>query len=196
MQDPSGDGKVVYLFLPYYKNGTLQHVINAHAVNGTSYPELDALRAFHGTCLAVQALHSGRSSGSGTASGSASHGLVGASEYPPQLAPAGSSTANMAKARGGGIRAAEGDILEEEDEEEEGLPEAEGDEERLIASRHKALEDEAGPPEGGLEMGRLDPREGKKVVEGAKRWAHRDIKPVSLLPALVAGGGAQAWRKR
>lgn len=183
MQDSTdGDGKVVYLFLPYYKNGTIQNIINANAVNGTHYPELSALLAFHGTCLAVQALHTGRSGSSATASSSAAHGLASESEYPPALAPAGSSTANMEQSRKGGIRQ-QGASTEEEDEEEEGLPRGEGEDERLIAGRaHAALEDQAGPNEGAVEMGRLNPKEGKKVVEGAKRWAHRDIKPVSRTP--------------
>lgn len=32
VQDPQEEGKVIYLFLPYYKNATVQHVISANAV--------------------------------------------------------------------------------------------------------------------------------------------------------------------
>ena len=182
MQD-GDDGKIVYLFLPYYKNGTLQHVINKNAVNGTRYPELSALLAFHGTCLAVQALHTGRSGAAATAS-TTPHGLAAREEYPPQLAPAGSSTANISP-RDGGLRAHHEGGEGDDDEEGLGLPEGEGEDELLIAggSTQAALEEAAGLPEGGLEMGRLNPREGKKVVDGARRWAHRDIKPANIMLA-------------
>lgn len=32
VQDKEGDGKIIYLFLPYYKNGTVQGIIAANAV--------------------------------------------------------------------------------------------------------------------------------------------------------------------
>ncbi|KAI5476405.1 serine/threonine-protein kinase [Pseudohyphozyma bogoriensis] len=50
-------GKIIYLFLPYYKNGTVQHVISDNAVNGLHYPELSMLQIFLGTCEAVRAMH-------------------------------------------------------------------------------------------------------------------------------------------
>ncbi|GAA5872062.1 hypothetical protein JCM3774_006598 [Rhodotorula dairenensis] len=62
-QSREDDGKIIYLFLPYYKNGTVQNVISAHAVNGTRYPEQQMLSIFHGTCLAVRAMHQHRRSG-------------------------------------------------------------------------------------------------------------------------------------
>ncbi|GAA5968518.1 hypothetical protein JCM8115_004203 [Rhodotorula mucilaginosa] len=62
-QSREDDGKIIYLFLPYYKNGTVQHVITANAVNGTRYPEQQMLSIFHGTCLAVRAMHQHRKSG-------------------------------------------------------------------------------------------------------------------------------------
>lgn len=42
---------------------SVQHVITANTVNGTRYPEQQMLSIFHGTCLAVRAMHQHRKSG-------------------------------------------------------------------------------------------------------------------------------------
>ncbi|GJE94777.1 Pkinase-domain-containing protein [Phanerochaete sordida] len=57
VQDPAGDGQVVYLFLPLYKRGNLQDAINANSINGTHFSEKEMLRMFKGTCEAVRAMH-------------------------------------------------------------------------------------------------------------------------------------------
>ncbi|KAF5382212.1 hypothetical protein D9615_004419 [Tricholomella constricta] len=57
VQDPEGDGKIVYLFLPLYKRGNLQDAINANVVNRKHFSEQEMLRLFKGTCEAVRAMH-------------------------------------------------------------------------------------------------------------------------------------------
>ncbi|KAJ2922351.1 hypothetical protein H1R20_g14735, partial [Candolleomyces eurysporus] len=57
VQDPEGEGQIVYLFLPLYKRGNLQDAINANLVNNRHFSEKDMLRLFRGTCLAVRAMH-------------------------------------------------------------------------------------------------------------------------------------------
>ncbi|CAG7849600.1 Serine/threonine-protein kinase 16; AltName: Full=Myristoylated and palmitoylated serine/threonine-protein kinase; Short=MPSK; AltName: Full=Protein kinase PKL12; AltName: Full=TGF-beta-stimulated factor 1; Short=TSF-1; AltName: Full=Tyrosine-protein kinase STK16; AltName: Full=hPSK [Serendipita indica DSM 11827] len=57
VQDPSGEGKIVYLFLPLYKRGNLQDAINANTVNNTRFSEKEMLVLFKGTCEAVRAMH-------------------------------------------------------------------------------------------------------------------------------------------
>ncbi|KAI9057253.1 other/NAK protein kinase [Trametes sanguinea] len=57
VQDPNGDGQVVYLFLPIYKRGNLQDAINANAINNTHFSEREMLHYFKGTCEAVRAMH-------------------------------------------------------------------------------------------------------------------------------------------
>lgn len=57
VQDPDGEGKIVYLFLPLYQAGNLQDAINANVVNGTHFPEQEMVRLFKGTCQAVRAMH-------------------------------------------------------------------------------------------------------------------------------------------
>ncbi|KAN0065593.1 Serine/threonine-protein kinase env7 [Thecaphora frezii] len=52
-----GASKVVYLFLPFYQRGNLQDAISAHVVRGTRFGEKEMLTLFHGTCLAVRAMH-------------------------------------------------------------------------------------------------------------------------------------------
>lgn len=60
VQDPEGDGKIVYLFLPLYKRGNLQDAINANVVNRKQFSEREMLRLFKGTCEAVRAMHNFR----------------------------------------------------------------------------------------------------------------------------------------
>ncbi|OBZ72390.1 Serine/threonine-protein kinase ENV7 [Grifola frondosa] len=57
VQDPNGDGQIVYLFLPLYKRGNLQDAINANSINGNHFSELEMLRLFKGTCEAIRAMH-------------------------------------------------------------------------------------------------------------------------------------------
>ncbi|KAL4248006.1 protein kinase superfamily protein [Abortiporus biennis] len=57
VQDPAGDGQVVYLFLPLYRRGNLQDAINANVINGSQFPEREMLRYFKGTCEAIRAMH-------------------------------------------------------------------------------------------------------------------------------------------
>ncbi|GMK56986.1 hypothetical protein CspeluHIS016_0308260 [Cutaneotrichosporon spelunceum] len=56
-QDESGDGKIIYLFLPYYPRGNLQDLMTQNGVTGNRIDEDRLLRIFHGTCLAVRAMH-------------------------------------------------------------------------------------------------------------------------------------------
>ncbi|KAM5538437.1 hypothetical protein V8D89_007770 [Ganoderma adspersum] len=60
VQDPNGDGQVVYLFLPLYKRGNLQDAINANSINNTHFSETEMLRYFKGTCEAIRAMHAYR----------------------------------------------------------------------------------------------------------------------------------------
>ncbi|KAH9945350.1 Pkinase-domain-containing protein [Epithele typhae] len=57
VQDPNGDGQVVYLFLPLYKRGNLQDAINANSINNTHFSETEMLQYFKGTCEALRAMH-------------------------------------------------------------------------------------------------------------------------------------------
>jgi serine/threonine kinase 16 len=57
VQDPQGDGKIVYLFLPFFRRGNLHDAISAHAVRGTHFPEREMVQIFRGACEAVQAMH-------------------------------------------------------------------------------------------------------------------------------------------
>lgn len=52
-----GEGKVIYLFLPFYPRGNVQDAINAHTVRGSRFGEKEMLTIFLGACQAVQTLH-------------------------------------------------------------------------------------------------------------------------------------------
>lgn len=57
VQSEDGSGKIIYLFLPYYKRGNLQDVISNQSVTGDHMSEKEMLRIFRGTCEAVRAMH-------------------------------------------------------------------------------------------------------------------------------------------
>ncbi|QRV75334.1 Serine/threonine-protein kinase [Ceratobasidium sp. AG-Ba] len=66
------EGKIVYLFLPFYQRGNLQDAITSHSLAGTHFGELELAQLFRGTCLGVRAMHAYRApSHGGQASGSA-----------------------------------------------------------------------------------------------------------------------------
>lgn len=56
-QDRDGEGKIVYLFLPFYQRGNLQDIINSNAITGARLPEKQMLKLFRGTCLGLSAMH-------------------------------------------------------------------------------------------------------------------------------------------
>ncbi|CAG8463581.1 1674_t:CDS:2 [Acaulospora morrowiae] len=56
VQDKDG-GKIVYIFLPYYKSGNLQDAINNNLVHESHFEEKNMLKVFRGICSAVQILH-------------------------------------------------------------------------------------------------------------------------------------------
>ncbi|GAA6063852.1 hypothetical protein JCM10212_000332 [Sporobolomyces blumeae] len=206
VQDREADGKVIYLFLPYYKNGTVQHIISANVVNRSHYPESSMLEIFRGACLAVRAMHQYRSLGPS----------VAASGSQPTMRPSRSTASIGTKAKKGGKGASSypplGPSTEEEDDDEEDEEEASGglrsggEGEALIggldatqarlqestgsamASRIDGFGDVPGRgDEDAIELlgrvgdadatGGLDQSEGG----GLQPWAHRDIKPANIM---------------
>ncbi|GAA5876507.1 hypothetical protein JCM1840_005562 [Sporobolomyces johnsonii] len=198
VQDREADGKVIYLFLPYYKNGTVQHIISANFINGSRYPEAQMLSIFHGTCLAVRAMHQHRSGPSASPSASSSTAGPSASSrdkrapkmnYPPRggIRSAGETTAEEdfdpdddEEEQPGGLRSGgEGQALigglegakarlEEEGEGVEGMGDEDG---ATVLGRVGDGKDETG--------GRLE--EGEAQQGGVTPWAHRDIKPANIM---------------
>ncbi|WFD46461.1 non-specific serine/threonine protein kinase [Malassezia furfur] len=55
--EESGQGRVVYILLPYYANGNLQDAINAHVIHATHFDERTLLHLFLGACRGVQTMH-------------------------------------------------------------------------------------------------------------------------------------------
>lgn len=158
-------------------------------VNGTTYPELSILQIFHGTLLAVRAMHQYVPSASSNRRPAATGPTMGGggSSYPP---PEGSSldlASGSSTQPRGGIRS-EGETTEDEqDDEEESVMRGEGEGEALIGGLEGALAEEEGGvagmgEDGGVVLGRLGSRgDTGKAREGeVVPWAHRDIKPVSL----------------
>ncbi|KAG8859282.1 hypothetical protein FRB96_004497 [Tulasnella sp. 330] len=57
VDDRDGEGKIVYLFLPYYRRGNLQDIINANSIHNSHLSEHEILTYFLGTCKGLSAMH-------------------------------------------------------------------------------------------------------------------------------------------
>jgi serine/threonine kinase 16 len=176
VQDPEGEGKIVYLFLPLYKvrspfffhsrlfahatvqKGNLQDTINANVVNGTHFSEREMLRLFKGTCLAVRAMHDHHEVAQ-PATTSVPNGTAKSSENRPKAS-------------------------QDDDDDDERFPQPEGDAEGgysydsqvPLMTRERTMEvvfdgDEEESRQNG---------DAQRAVDGKKElvpYAHRDLKP-------------------
>ncbi|KAH7930166.1 protein kinase [Leucogyrophana mollusca] len=174
VQDPEGEGKIVYLFLPLYKRGNLQDAINANVVNGKHFPELDMVRLFKGTCEAVRAMHE-------------YHTTVGSQTQASSSRQSSSRPSPSASAR---TQRQQGDHSDEEDEM---FPHPEGDGEGgysyesavnvPLVTKHRVEEEGDVVFDGDEEVQRM----GNGHTEQGKRehvpYAHRDLKPGNVMIA-------------
>ncbi|GAA5821526.1 hypothetical protein JCM11251_000891 [Rhodosporidiobolus azoricus] len=218
-QDNEGEGKVIYLFLPYYKNGTVQRIIEENSLTGNPFPEQQMLSLFLGTCQAVRAMHLHKAgapdaASSGGGGGPSRTGGAGGKRkgprmngsgaaYPPQQAQDTEDSLSDDEDDSHGLRTghSEGEALIGGLESAKAqLEESEGDEHLSGLSEGEAtvlgkLGD--GRSETG---GRLE--EGEAVEGGLTPWAHRDIKPANImlndaappLPILMDFGSAAPAR--
>lgn len=133
------DGKVIYLFLPYYKKGNLQDAIAANSVNGTRFPERDMLSLFLGTCQAVESMHTYTPGSS--ISYPPSQTRLGADTSGGNAASSSSNSTNKGKGRAARDEdERDSSVLfeQQEEEEEEAIRAAAGAAEPLIGSMDRA----------------------------------------------------------
>ncbi|GAA6025597.1 hypothetical protein JCM11491_004771 [Sporobolomyces phaffii] len=198
VQDREGDGKIIYLFLPYYKNATVQHVITSHHVNGTSYPESQILSLFLGTCRAVKAMHQP------AAAANDDDDDGGAAPPRSRMRPP-SMTGSNSKAKGKGKAnnnasssypppadafELDSEPDDDDDDEDDELRSGEREGEALIggleATRAKLAEatrDDAAA-EGGIAPSRPElssSSSSSTAAAAGEPWAHRDIKPANIM---------------
>ncbi|EIW84239.1 other/NAK protein kinase [Coniophora puteana RWD-64-598 SS2] len=192
VQDPEGDGKIVYLFLPLYKRGNLQDAINANVVNGSHFPEQDMVRLFKGTCEALRALHNYQTT----------VGAQAASKQNTQPQPSSSrQTASPAR---------------HSDDEDEMFPHPEGDGEGgfsygssvnvPLMSKHRVEDEGDAIFEGDEEVSRIEHAQNGNENVGQKQhvpYAHRDLKPGNVMisddgitPILMDFGSCMKARVR
>ncbi|KAG8937334.1 hypothetical protein FRC02_000104 [Tulasnella sp. 418] len=57
VDDSDDEGKIVYLFLPYYRRGNLQDLINSNVSTGNRLQEREILQYFLGACKGLSAMH-------------------------------------------------------------------------------------------------------------------------------------------
>ncbi|GAA5876027.1 hypothetical protein JCM8547_003534 [Rhodosporidiobolus lusitaniae] len=213
VQDPDGEGKVIYLFLPYYKNGTVQNIIEQNALTGSPFPEHQMLSLFLGTCHAVRAMHQHKPSSSSSSGPSGSK-----RRSPPKMTSNGGASGSYPPASVSGPSAGEteDDSDDEEDDEAGGLRSG-GEGQALIGGIESAkaqLEESEGEgvpgfgeEDGATVLGKLGDgkrstggrlEEGRAEEGGIVPWAHRDIKPANImlsdasppLPILMDFGSA------
>lgn len=168
VQDPEGEGKIVYLFLPLYQRGNLQDAINLNVVNGKHFPEQDMVRLFKGTCEAVRAMHD-------------YHTTTGSPSAQPQPSSSGSSSR-----------------VEENhsDGEDELFPHPEGDNESgysydksvnmPLMTKHRVEGDGDVIFDGDEEASAVQTAQNGNVPRGKSEhvpYAHRDLKPGNIMIA-------------
>ncbi|KAG2100467.1 protein kinase [Suillus discolor] len=168
VQDPEGEGKIVYLFLPLYQRGNLQDAINLNVVNGKHFPEQDMIRLFKGTCEAVRAMHD-------------YHTTTGTSSAQPQ--PSSSSSSSRAEEN-------------HSDGEDELFPQPEGDSEggysydksvnMPLMTKHRVEGDGDVIFDGDEEASAIQTARNGQVPQGKSEhipYAHRDLKPGNIMIA-------------
>ncbi|KAF8969143.1 other/NAK protein kinase [Flammula alnicola] len=168
VQDPEGEGQIVYLFLPLYKRGNLQDVINGNVVNNRHFPEQEMVRLFRGTCLAVRAMH----------------------EYRPTT-PRSAVAAKKGAANGSASKSKKQTHAADDDDNDERFPQAEGDAEGGYsydgASASVPLVTRHRPEEEGDVVFDRDEEVEHAQQEGSTLavvpYAHRDLKPGNIMIA-------------
>ncbi|KAG9315020.1 other/NAK protein kinase [Chiua virens] len=170
VQDPEGEGRIVYLFLPLYKTSveTSKTAINANVVNGKHFSERDIVRIFKGTCEAVRALHDYY-----TPSGSQSQAQLKSSRHSE---PSTSRMQHM-------------DANHSDDEEGDELlshPQGNGDSSINVPLVRKRADVESGVFDDDEEVSRIPDLQNGNSESGKGEhvpYAHRDIKPGNVMIA-------------
>lgn len=166
------EGKIVYLFLPFYQRGNLQDAITSHSLTGTHFSELELARLFRGTCLGVRAMHAYRAPArGGPASGSApprqpspspSHGQD--EDHQASLLPQADGGDDSDDEHGGGFTYSSQPLRSAPSRKRDPAE----DESRLVF-------------DGDAELGKIESQAGEQGVPEGEGvlvpYAHRDIKP-------------------
>ncbi|CED83691.1 other nak protein kinase [Phaffia rhodozyma] len=166
VQDESGEGKIIWVFLPYYERGNLQDMISRSLLTNppTHPPERQLLSLFYGTCLAVQSMHHYKPSHAHAPTASGSDGSV----YPPAAKFVSDSQAELEFDEEGGMllegRGGKDDIvfdLGDEEEEQDLIQKVDlkGKGREVVVEENDAEDDEEVP------------------------YAHRDIKRDNIMIA-------------
>ncbi|KAI6042574.1 protein kinase [Pisolithus marmoratus] len=169
VQDPEGEGQIVYLFLPLYKRGNVQDAINSNVINGNHFSEKEMLRIFKGTCEAVRAMHD-------------YHTNAQSEALPPMSGAIGSSSRARSSV----------DHLSDDEERDELLPHPEGDEDGgytykssmavpLVTKRRVEQGDTIFDSE--EDMQKPHSNDGNTKANLHVPYAHRDIKPGNVMLA-------------
>ncbi|KAI0733669.1 Pkinase-domain-containing protein [Fomitopsis betulina] len=200
VEDPNGDGQVVYLFLPLYKRGNLQDAINANSINGTHFSEQEMLRLFKGTCTAVRAMHDYRMPVDPKAGRANQSHAAAKAPSPPMPGPSNPGTPRHS--------------LDDDDEGSGMFPHPEGDADggysyhsngdAQSASMPLMASDRDNEPifDGDEELARLQDSEGRSGETELVPYAHRDLKPGNVMiaddgsPVLMDFGSAMKARIR
>ncbi|KAJ7067119.1 kinase-like domain-containing protein [Mycena amicta] len=172
VQDPDGEGKIVYLFLPLYKRGNIQDAINNHVVNGTHFSEQEMLRLFKGTCEAIRAMHTYRAPIGATVPNASGGSSKPQSQNLPRPAHHGD------------------DEDDEDDDDDHRFPQPEGDAEGgysydgssvPLVTRKRVEEHGDMVFDGDQELSRIQEHQNHTGETELVPYAHRDLKPGNIM---------------
>lgn len=172
VQDPEGEGQIVYLFLPLYKRGNVQDAINSNVINGKHFSEKEMLRIFKGTCEAVRAMHD-------------YHAGAG-SEARPQMSPTRHAMGSSSRTR------SPVDHHSDDEEQDELLSHPEGDEDGGYAYKSsvnvplvttRRVEEGDTVFDGDEDTRKVNSNDGSTRTNLHVPYAHRDIKPGNVMLA-------------
>ncbi|KAG8707328.1 hypothetical protein FRC08_000580 [Ceratobasidium sp. 394] len=170
------EGKIVYLFLPFFQHGNLQDAMASHSLAGTHFSELELAQLFRGTCLGVRAMHDYRAP---------SHGARASGSAPPRQPSPSPAHAEDDDHQAALLPQPHGD--DDSDDEHGGFSYSSQPLRSAPRGRDPTEDQSRLVFDGDAELRKIEDRAGEQGVPQGEGvlvpYAHRDIKPANIMYA-------------
>ncbi|KAG9098086.1 hypothetical protein FS749_004718 [Ceratobasidium sp. UAMH 11750] len=170
------EGKIVYLFLPFFQHGNLQDAMASHSLAGTHFSELELAQLFRGTCLGVRAMHDYRAP---------SHGAQASGSAPPRQPSPSPAHAEDDDHQAALLPQPHGD--DDSDDEHGGFSYSSQPLRSAPRGRDPTEDQSRLVFDGDAELRKIEDRAGEQGVPQGEGvlvpYAHRDIKPANIMYA-------------